>query len=250
VRFHPDNRLVAVNDADGIAVWDVRMGKVAGRLRKQETMPGSEPRYRYGSCLSFAPDGRRLATGHPDSTILIWNMPAPAFKAVPLDAKDLESLWADLAAVDAVKAWRAVWRLRDAPHEALRLLRARLAPCPVVPPAAMRKLVADLDDNSFERRQAAEKRLKELRQDAEPALREALRANPSLEQERRIEAVLAALAEPPPPPSAEELRQLRAVAVLAGMHAPEARRVLEELATGVESARLTRAARMALACMP
>jgi hypothetical protein len=87
--------------------------------------------------------------------------------------------------------------------------------------------------------------LKELGPAAEPALREALRANPSAEQKRHIEGVLAALAVPRPI-TGEELRQVRAAAVLARVGSAEARRLLTALAEGVEPAPLTRAARAAL----
>jgi hypothetical protein len=122
-------------------------------------------------------------------------------------------------------------------------------PHPTAAADVTRKLLADLDGDSFERREAAVKRLKELGLQAEPALRAALRAKPSPEQKRRIEAVLAALPQAPQPPSAEELRQLRAVIVLERIGSPEARRLLEELAKGPESARLTRQALAALACL-
>lgn len=126
-----------------------------------------------------------MAIGHPDSTILLWDMLLPAPKRKALAAKELESLWTDLADADAAKAWRAVWRLSDAPNEVLPLLRARLKPVPIVPANAMRKLVTDLDDNSFEIREPAVKRLKEFDLRAEPALRAALKAKPSLEQKKR-----------------------------------------------------------------
>jgi WD40 repeat protein len=249
VHFHPDNRFVAENNKDGLKVWDVRSGQVVFRLRKQEPMPGSETPYRYGSCLAFTPDGRRLATGHPDSTILLWDVPLPPPKRKPLAAKELESLWRDLADADAAKAWRAVWSLSDSPDEVMPLLRARLKPVPVVPEDAMRKLVTGLDDSSFAVRDAAAKRLKELGLQAEPGLHAALKAKPSLEQRRRIEELLAALPAVPPPPSVEELRQLRALIVLEYFRTPEARRLLEDVAKGQESARLTQQARATLMCL-
>jgi WD40 repeat protein len=247
--FHPGNPLVAANGADGIRLWDVRSGAVVARLKKQESLPGSEPLYSYASCLAFAPDGQRLATGHADSTILVWDISLSPRAGEPLAADQIESLWTDLAAADAATAWRAVWRLADAPNAVLPLLRARLKPAPIVPVQAMRKIVMDLDDDSFPRREAAVKRLTELRREAEPALRAALKAKPSLEQRRRIEELLAALPVVPPPPTRDELRQLRALIVLERIGSPEARRLLEEPAKGPQSARLTRQARAALECL-
>jgi hypothetical protein len=150
-----------------------------------------------------------------------------------------------LADADAAKAWRAVWRLANAPQDALAFLRGRVKPYPTAAADVTRKLLADVDSDSFKVREAAVKRLKELGLQAEPALRSALGAKPSLEQRRRIEELLAALREPSPP-TAEELRQLRALIVLERIGTPDARWLLEEVAKGPESARLTRQARAAL----
>src|SRR5262249_21668088 len=127
-------------------------------------------------------------------------------------------------------------------------LRGRVKPYPTAAADVTRKLLADLDGDSFEVREAAAKRLKELGLHAEPALRGALNARPSLEQRRRIEPLLAALVATSQALSAEDLRQLRALIVLERIGLPEARRLLENVAKGPESAALTRQARAALVC--
>jgi RNA polymerase sigma factor (sigma-70 family) len=249
VFFHPDNRYVATNDVEGIRIWDVLTGKLAAHREMPEKVPATPRLGSFASCPTFAPDGR-LATGHPDSTILVWDVPLPASKPRRLGAKELKALWTDLADGDAAKAWRAVWRMAEAPKDALSFLRDRVKPYPTAPSDVTRKLLADLDSDSFESREAAVKRLKELGLPAEPALRTSLKAKPSLEQRRRIEPLLAQLAETPQALSAVDLRQLRALIVLERIGSPEARRLLEDVAKGPESARLTRQARAALACLP
>jgi RNA polymerase sigma factor (sigma-70 family) len=245
---HPDNRFVASNDMDGILLRDVRSGEVVQRFKMPESIPSSQTRRTsLANCLAFSRDGRRLATGLPDSTILIWDVRIPPVSVDSLTAKELDALWADLADAAAAKAWQAVWRMAEAPNEALPFLRARFKPYPTAPAEETRPLLADLDGDSFERREAAVKRLKELGLRAEPALRAALKAKPSLEQKRRIETILAALTEAPH--SSDDLRQLRALIVLERINTPEARRMLEEAAKGPQSARLTRLALAALACM-
>jgi hypothetical protein len=248
VLFHPDNRYVATNDVEGIRIWDVVTGKLALRRAMPEIVPIQPSLGGFASSPTFATDGR-LATGHPDGTILIWGMPLPARKPQALAAKEVETLWADLACPDAAKAWRAVWRMADAPDEALPFLRGRVEPYPTAAADLTRKLLADLDADSFEVRKAAARRLRELGLQAEPALRAMLKARPSLEQRRHIEELLAVLPVESRPPSAEELRQLRAVIVLERIGTPEARRVLEAVAKGPQSARLTRQALAALACL-
>ena len=246
--FHPDNRFLVTNDLDGIHLRDVRSGEVISHFTMPESIRAGSTRGSYAACLAFSRDGRRMATGLPDSTILIWDVRVPPVSVDPLTAKELEALWTDLADADAAKAWQAVWRMAEAPNEALPFLRARLKPYPTAGAEEMRSLLADLDGDSFERREAAVKRLKDLGLRAEPALRAALKEKPSLEQKRRIEAILATLTEAQPPP-ADDLRQLRALIVLERINTPEARRIMEEVAKGPESARLTRQALAALACM-
>jgi RNA polymerase sigma factor (sigma-70 family) len=250
VAFYPNNRLLAAIDNPfdtdgGIQLYDV----VTNKLLAVRRMPQDVPRGRMEDqiCFAFAPDGRRLATGMPDGTILLWDISLPPSQPQRLRTKEIESLWADLADVDAAKAWRAVWRLSDAPNDARAFLRGRVKPCPTAAADPVRKLLADLDSDTFDVREAALKRLKELGPQAEPALRAALKAKPSLEQRRRIEALLTAA---PSPPTPDELRQLRALIVLERIGTREARRLLEDVAKGPPSARLTRQARNALLCLP
>src|SRR5262249_24487092 len=154
-------------------VWDVVTGKVVWVRRMPEEIRSGTTWGSYASSLAFSPDGRRLATGHPDSTILVWDVPLPP-RPLPLAAGELEALRRDLEGADAARAWRAVWRLADVPGEALTHLRARLKPHQPAPAETTRPLLEDLDSDSFTRREAATKRLKELGPLAEPALRAAL----------------------------------------------------------------------------
>jgi hypothetical protein len=234
--FSPDGRYLVAADLQGLRLWELATGQVVLHHKAHEKMRGS-----YGpsfaSCLSFAPDGRSLATGHVDSTILIWNMAPPVD---PATTEDLSHSWDALAGSDAVKAYAASWRLADIPTQALPLLRKRLRPAAPAPAEQTRRLLADLDSDEFRRREAAAARLRELGDRAAGAMRKTLEAKPTLETRRRVEALLKALEEPP---SGETLRALRAVAVLERIGTPEARELLKELADGDPDARLTRAAR-------
>jgi hypothetical protein len=244
VAFHPDNRYLVTNDLDGVQVWDTITGKRVAARKMHEQVRSSTTSGSYASCLAFTRDGR-LATGHPDGTILLWDLPLPSSAAGLLAAKELHRLWTDLAGTDAARAWRAVWRLADSPQAAVPLLRRQLKRFPPAPADLTRRLLAELDDKSFTRRQGATAKLKELGPAAIPALLQALHTTPSPEQSKRIEKLLAEL-RVPPPLTANELRKLRAVTVLERIANPEARRLLADLAKGVEAARLTRVAMAAL----
>src|SRR5206468_6745945 len=164
-----------------------------------------------------------------------------------LNAKEIAGLWADLADADAAKAWRAVWRLSESADEVVAFLRGKVKLAAGAPAEVTGPLLADLGSEVFAKREAATKRLKDLGHDAEPALRQRLKANPPLEERQRIDALLKALVQTPLPLTPEGLRDVRAVAVLARINSPEARRILQELSSGVEAAPLTSAAWAALA---
>jgi hypothetical protein len=120
-----------------------------------------------------------------------------------------------------------------------------LKPAAAAPDDVTRPLIADLDATSFDQRERASKRLKELGDAAAPALHSAVRAAASVEQRRRIEELLAALATPAPP-SSDALRDLRAVALLERIGAPEARELLQTLAGGATESQKTKAARASM----
>jgi hypothetical protein len=114
-----------------------------------------------------------------------------------------------------------------------------------LPAEVVRSLLHDLDSDRFEVRVATETKLRELGDEAEPALREELKMHPSAEMKRRMEGVLEAL-DPSAPLTGERLRWARAIQVLERIGSAEAQEILEDLAQGLASASRTRAARQSL----
>jgi RNA polymerase sigma factor (sigma-70 family) len=233
--FAPDGRNVAVRagrDEGKIYLFDVPTGKESLRLRG----PGC-----YGRSLGFSPDGTKLVSGQWDGTALVWDVSAAGRKLATknLTPRDLDRSWDDLKSADAPKAHTALWALVAAPEKAVPLLKDRLRPVPRVAADRLRRLVADLDAEDFARREDASRELAKLGTEAEPALRQALEAKPSLEMRRRVEALLASLTcqtEVTP----DALRQLRAIQVLEQIGSPEARQALETLTHGAPAAPATR----------
>jgi hypothetical protein len=239
--FSADSLLLAVAGRSAVRLWETASWKEVGSIRA----PGWGADRPCAAALAFAPDGRTLTTGHADGTILLWDATLRGgTRGGALTAAQREALWADLAGADAARGYSAVWRLADDPRSAA-LLKGKLRPVVAAPPAVVRSLLDDLDSDDFAVRQTAERKLRELGERAGSALREALKAKPSLEKWRRIKAVLAAL-ESVGALSGEALRGVRAVHALERLGSAEARGVLEGLARGVESARLTRDANEAL----
>jgi WD40 repeat protein len=241
----PDGRFLAAatsNDKlsapDTVRVLDARFGEVVRQF------PGHQS---WLSSLVFPPDGERLASGAWDTTILIWDVSdlpsTDQSQSAKLSAGELDQLWSNLAADDAEKAYRAIWKLVAMP-QAVPLLNERLKPAVAIDSEQASRLIADLDSTSFTAREKAFEDLSRLDDLAEPGLRKKLAAKPSLETRRRIETLLRKLHGPVT--SAEKLRSLRAVEVLEHIATQEAGKLLENLAAGAPEARPTQEAKGAL----
>jgi hypothetical protein len=239
VTFSPDGRLVAT--ASGAWAGDAT-------VRLCEALTGQEVRRFRGhfggvQCVAFSPDGRSLAAGAGDATVLVWDVtgrPRPA----RLEGAELERLWSDLRG-DADRAYAAVWRLAASPGQTLPLLRERLRLAAAADPTRVARLIANLASPRFAVRDRATRDLAGLGDVVRVELRRALDGQPPLEVRQRVERLLEQCG-PSSIPSGEHLRALRAVVILEDIGTPEARKVLEELAGGAPEARLTQEARTAL----
>jgi hypothetical protein len=197
------------------------------------------------TALCFTPDGKRLATGMLDGTIVFW--PVPAVRPNPPPADELDAVWADLVGTEDDKGWRAAWRLMDDPAAAVRMVRAKLKPAEPVPPADVARLLADVGAPDFRRREAATRRLTEVVDQVRPAVEEAEQAaGASPELRERLRKVLAAAPADDRPLPASAAAMSRAVAVLEHARTPETQAAMRELAGGAPGAWLTREAEAAL----
>jgi WD40 repeat protein len=244
--FSPDGRVLATADADAIRLWDVATGKQLFRRPLPDGVGQYQPRSPLHS-LCFLPDGHTLATGMGDGTILVWDLAPQTWPATgivkDLGHKELDGLWADLAGDDVRKAHLAIYILAAAPAQAIPFLQDHLQPTAALDAKQVERLIADLDSDQFAAREVAGKELAKLGEQIEPALHKALEGTPSAELRRRAQALLAA---PRSVPMAATLRTLRAIHALEHIGSPEARQVLQKLATGGPMTRETREAKNAL----
>src|SRR5262249_45942862 len=186
IAIAPDCRtLVTVSPGYALRFWDM--------------MTGEELLHRTGATtrvtsLAFSPDGRYLAAGHADSTILLWDLSVIGehyrFLLKKAGAQQVAASWDDLASSDARKAHQSVWRLIGAGDSATALLRIKLVPAPAAQGRSS-LLSAHLDHDRGGPRQQASTELERLLPQARPALVRALAKAPSLEGRRRIELLLA-----------------------------------------------------------
>lgn len=231
----PDGKTLAAvenHHETTVYLWETATGKERGELRGHEAGVTG---------VAFFPDGRHLASGSLDRTVLIWDLHFESQARVP--AGEVETLWSDLADEDTARAYRAMQALVRDPATAVPLLR-RLRPRPTPDAARLAQLIKDLDSPQFATRQEAFAELEKLGGVAGAALKKALEGNPGLEVRRRIDELLSRFERGRL--SGADVQGWRALEVLEHIGTPEAKEVLAKLADGPAGHLITEEARAAL----
>jgi hypothetical protein len=253
--FSPDGRLIAVGCAvrdrkrdqpeitKGIVdLWEIASGSVRSQFRGHE---GGV------SALAFSPDGRRLASGSSDTTILIWDVNGD--RLVPHQERKLtgsqgEALWQQLASPEGEAGCDAIGRLCAAPSDSLELLGSHLKPVPPLPDERETgRLLKLLVSRQPAERALAERRMMVAGQEIVPALRTAINGSPSPELRKQAEALLMRILFSETPD--DSIRLTRALEVLERIATPQARELVRSAALGREDHPLTLEAKSVLARM-
>ena len=221
------------HETGAISLWDLISGE---RIRQFDVPQGTV------TSLAFTPDGRTLASGGWDSTIVMWDVTSRprknGLKHITLAERELDDLWSALAG-DAGTAEEALWSFVRVPEQAIAYLQGRLRFSKRALGEQTAKLIADLDNEQFRVRQQAIKGLDELGEAAEGAAHKALEGNPTLEARRRLESFLEKRKK-------EVFRKLRAVEVLEQVGTPDAPNLLQALMQEASNPRVVEAASAAL----
>jgi hypothetical protein len=243
----PDTRYLATASMDRFCLWEVSTGKAVLHHDRPAAFWGMHGPA-FASSLAYAPDGRSVATGLLDSTVLLWDLSAEreAGSANEIDSspKELNRSWEVLAGDDARRAYAVIqaWGGVSGAY-AISFLREKLRPAKGIDPGQLQQLLRDLESEEFAKRESARRELEKIADEIRPALRSALAGDASLELRRRLENILS---RPLAIPKAELRRELRAVEILERQASPEARDLLAVLGRGAPDARLTRESRAAL----
>lgn len=240
VAFSGDSQSLILGKVDGaVSIWNLPTA------REIRVIPAHKDDI---VAVAVSPDGKSFATGSWDTTALLWDGPgllrSQRSKPVGLTTQEREAMWTDLASLDGIRAYQAIWAMVRESSDCLPLVKERVKPVPKAEAGRIAELIDSLDNDKFAVREQATTELSMLGEVALPLLRKAMTVHVSLEVRGRIEKLLEKFGGPVPPP--EVVRALRALEMLECIGSSEARHVLQAISQGAPQARLTQDAKASL----
>ncbi|HHH76013.1 MAG TPA: hypothetical protein ENL03_03190 [Phycisphaerae bacterium] len=248
VKFFSDGRMLAVGGIGGyVALWDLALDKQVAAFYVKSPASGANLKQSTVSDLAFSTDGKLLAAGACDSTMMIWDVEKymhPSRLVVPKEL--VQDPWPILSGDDSIDACHAQWLLSFGGDEVVAALAEHLVPASKADVNEMKRLIEDLGAAKFAVREEAYKRLADLGPKAEALMKQALATKPYPEVTIRLEKLLSgtnrAVVSAP-----ALLGAIRAIGVLERIASNRAITILKTLAAGADDSRLTKDAAGALA---
>jgi hypothetical protein len=233
----PDGRILYHPLEGGrISLWELPTGEHIGDFRGHRSEV---------TCLRLRLNGT-LFSASADGTILAWQSLPTNWTCITkkqMSRAELERMWSALQA-DASRAYAAVRAMLSSPSSSVPFLRERLLAKPKLEAAQVQKLIRELGDDSFRKRENAFNTLKAWEEGVEPWLREALSQKLSPETEKRLVSLIESASLYPL--KHRRLQISRAIQALEWMNSAEALGCLKDLGNGGETFFQTREARAAV----
>lgn len=199
------------------------------------------------TAVAFSLDGKAIASGGTDTSVLLWKAPAAGPAPKVMTAAEA---WESLDTLEADLAYRCMEQLLADRAKSVSFLDDRFKNQPEEQ-AKIQRWVKELDHDEFRVRETARRGLIKAGLRAAPALTDPKRKPLGAEGEQRVQLILESfeaqgLHIPESGLYGEPLRMVRAVRILESLGSKEARQVLEEASKGPAESRLTREAKAAL----
>jgi hypothetical protein len=194
--------------------------------------------------LCCTPDGKSIHSFGADGQFFVWRADAGRDwkpKAGPLSDASLAALWEVLRGDDPLDVFGCTQALAAAPDQALPFLRKQLAPAPKGDAERIDKLILEVQKGEYNARKKAVVELRKIGPAAGPALQQSQQKGGYDPMLQRLMFEFSNMA-----PSPEQMRGVRALAVLERIGDAESRKFLEELAGGAPGAPLTTEAKAVL----
>jgi WD40 repeat protein len=228
--------LIAADRRGDIGIWDCLSARRIAGLPAPKDATAS---------LALSHDGKYLASGNNDGSILIWDLARhlPRRGTVSsLTDKQLEQFWQDLAGQNVPRAFKAMDRLEDAADQTVDFLKGK-----ILDPTREKRahqLMSQLDNKKFAVREKALVELEQMGETTAPLIHKAMQSPNTLEKQLRLQKLLDNF--DPPFSSPAGLRLWRCLEILESIDTPAARNLLRALARGTEDDPVAREARLAL----